>query len=492
VELLAGGGATRVLVFRGLSAGEERALRALAGGGGTSDSLADMVLETGEAPTLSRWFFHLERMRLRGALRESLLHEGRALLHLDHIARGGWATLDTGTRDLPAHRSHESPPGGAAEAGAAPPRHEGRRVVLSRFAGLRRWGTDLVLESPLSGIRVTLADADATRLIHLLSAPRLLVELEGGIPAWSSRTARSAVEILLASGMVVETDENGVPEEDRWPPARRWEPEDLRFHAHSRLGHHDKPMGGTLPFTGQLEPLPALRPPRGTDITPLPPTDPSRIEAEDPTLFSAMEARRSRRPPFSRDLTLEELSTLLWRTARADPRRAWRDVPYEILSRPHPSGGGTYPLEWYVAHRSLDGLEEGIHHYLPARHALEGVPTEPEAVDALFASYRLLSEPDRAGSRDPVLIVLTARFGRANWKYRSVAYSLILKEVGVAIQSLYLVATAMGLGACALGAGDDVLFGRLVGLDPLEEAAVGEFLVGSYSGDGGEAAPPRA
>ena len=48
-----------------------------------------------------------------------------------------------------------------------------------------------------------------------------------------------------------------------------------------------------------------------------------------------------------------------------------------------------------------------------------------------------------------ILITISARFGRMSWKYSSIAYSLILKDVGVLIQTLYLMATDMALGGCA-------------------------------------------
>ena len=50
-----------------------------------------------------------------------------------------------------------------------------------------------------------------------------------------------------------------------------------------------------------------------------------------------------------------------------------------------------------------------------------------------------------------VLITIAARFDRISWKYSSIAYSLILKDVGVLMQTLYLMATDMGLGGCAIG-----------------------------------------
>jgi hypothetical protein len=51
------------------------------------------------------------------------------------------------------------------------------------------------------------------------------------------------------------------------------------------------------------------------------------------------------------------------------------------------------------------------------------------------------------------LIVITARFARVAWKYESIAYQLVLKHVGVLIQTMYLVATAMELAPCAVGNG---------------------------------------
>ena len=87
------------------------------------------------------------------------------------------------------------------------------------------------------------------------------------------------------------------------------------------------------------------------------------------------------------------------------------------------------------------------------------------------------------GSRSPpphstlpdVLFVIAARFPRVSWKYESIAYSLILKDVGVLFQTMYLVATAMSLSPYALGRGDPDLFCRVAGTDFAQESSVGEF-----------------
>jgi SagB-type dehydrogenase family enzyme len=59
------------------------------------------------------------------------------------------------------------------------------------------------------------------------------------------------------------------------------------------------------------------------------------------------------------------------------------------------------------------------------------------------------------------------------------AYAVILKHVGVVFQTMYLVATAMGLSPCGVGGGDSDLFARAAGADYYAETSVGEFLLGS-------------
>jgi SagB-type dehydrogenase family enzyme len=74
------------------------------------------------------------------------------------------------------------------------------------------------------------------------------------------------------------------------------------------------------------------------------------------------------------------------------------------------------------------------------------------------------------------------------WKYDAVAYALTLKNVGTLYQTMYLVATALGLAPCALGGGDSDLFGNAAKLDNYyAESLVGEFLIGSQGDDPGRA-----
>jgi SagB-type dehydrogenase family enzyme len=77
-----------------------------------------------------------------------------------------------------------------------------------------------------------------------------------------------------------------------------------------------------------------------------------------------------------------------------------------------------------------------------------------------------------------VLITIAARFGRVSWKYSALAYALVLKDVGVLTQTLYLMATDMGLGGCAIGSVNIDLFANMTGIAFHVEGPVGQFALG--------------
>ena len=96
-------------------------------------------------------------------------------------------------------------------------------------------------------------------------------------------------------------------------------------------------------------------------------------------------------------------------------------------------------------------------------------------LDALFAEAQLAMD---APATPQIVITIAARFGRVSWKYSSLAYALILKDVGVLIQTLYLMATDMGLGGCAIGSSNIDLFAKMTGIEFHIEGPVGQFALG--------------
>jgi SagB-type dehydrogenase family enzyme len=443
--------ATRLRLRDGVSVGEAPdgladAFRMLAGEGATEDELADLVLAGPGRSALSRLYYELGRLGDAGLLRYSVRDGGETILAVEPARR--------------AFRPREA----AAEDG---------RYRLSRFAVLRREEDALVLESPLAAARALLGPKGAL-LAACLARPSSLAEL-GAATGLGADAAGDTLRLLTTAGLVALVDEHGALEEDGDPVLSQWEPHDLLFHSRSRLGSADGPIGGTFRFLGVLPPLPALKPASSGSAIPL-----DRPEVSDEVPFTrVLEERRSVRRYGARPITKRQLGEFLHRTARvrelheANPEKG---LHYQATSRPYPSAGAAYELEIYAAVGACDGLEPGLYHYDPAAHALEPLSAEPAFLRALLDDARAAAD---LASDPQVLLTLAARFPRLSWKYSGIAYALTLKNVGALFQTMYLVATAMGLAPCALGCGNSLVFARAAGADRFAEPSVGEFLLGS-------------
>ena len=144
-------------------------------------------------------------------------------------------------------------------------------------------------------------------------------------------------------------------------------------------------------------------------------------------------------------------------------------------ARPYPSGGSSYELELYLAVDKCEGLPRGFYHYDASAHALVPIAVRAHELDAQLKAAEMAMG---ASAVPQILITMAARFGRISWKYSSIAYALILKDVGVLMQTLYLMATDMGLGGCAIGSTNIELFAKMTGLEFHVEGAVGQFALG--------------
>ena len=91
----------------------------------------------------------------------------------------------------------------------------------------------------------------------------------------------------------------------------------------------------------------------------------------------------------------------------------------------------------------------GFYHYDAGRHALVPIDVRTPHLEALFSEAQLSMN---APATPQIVITIAARFGRVSWKYSSLAYALILRDVGVLLQTLYLMATDMGLVGARSGA----------------------------------------
>jgi SagB-type dehydrogenase family enzyme len=368
-----------------------------------------------------------------------------------------------------------------ASAGPLEPVDPDGQFVISRFAWLRRQGDSAVVETSLGSCVVVLQDARARALFITFSAPRRLDGPLAGELGLPLGTAQEIASLLYAGGLLIDAD--GARSEDE-PPLALWEFHDLLFHSRSRLGRYRERHGATYPVQGRFSPEAALPPARWPDAITLDPADVERFEREDPPFALVQSRRRSIRNYGESALTLGQLGDFLARVNQVQDywESSLPGAEAETMSfaaRPYPAGGAMYELEVYPAVRTCEGLDPGLYHYASGEHRLQRVSAASAAVNELIGAGATAMGAARDSMQ--VLIVLTARIPRIAWKYESIAYALVLKDVGVLLQTMYLTATAMELAPCAIGSGDSDLFAQASGIDYYEESAVGEFALGSRS-----------
>lgn len=362
---------------------------------------------------------------------------------------------------------------------AGPPVAEDWPVRLSKFSLLRTHQDRLVLESPRSALRVVPRDERALALLGALGARTTARQLAGR--DWTIDQLTAVLGHLVATGLVeTAADQDRLPSEAD-PVLRQWDFHDLLFHSRVRSGRFDDALGAVYPYRGDIDPLPAVKPvPDGTSID-LPEPDFDAVVGQDAPLTAVLEARRSVRGFGSAAIRLDQLGELCFRAARVRARLQAPDGEEEVASRPYPSGGGLYELEFYLTVRRCVALDPGIYYYDGVAHRLVLVNAAPADREAMLA---VAARATGTGSVPDVLVTLTSRFQRLAWRYRSLAYATTLRNTGVVYQTLYLVATAMGLGGCGLGNGDADLAARVLGLDYYRESSVGDFMLGTVAETG--------
>jgi len=161
------------------------------------------------------------------------------------------------------------------------------------------------------------------------------------------------------------------------------------------------------------------------------------------TLEEAILQRRSRRDFKNSPLTLGEVSQVLW---------AAQGITAETGLRAAPSAGALYPLELYlvVGKEGVEGLGEGVYHYLPQSHSLE-----PTLAGDVRQTLARLSLQQMWIAEAPLSLLITAEYERTTKKYGDRGVRYVHMEAGHAGQNVYLQAEALGLGTVTVGAFQD-------------------------------------
>jgi len=150
------------------------------------------------------------------------------------------------------------------------------------------------------------------------------------------------------------------------------------------------------------------------------------------SLEEALTQRRSVRSLTDEELTLEEISQLLW---------AAQGLTADWGGRTAPSAGALYPLEVYVA------TADGLYHYVAQGHKVI-----IESQDDLRPKLWEAGLKQDAIREAPAVFVITAIYERTAQKYGGRAERYVKLEAGHACQNILLQAVALDLGAVPIGA----------------------------------------
>jgi SagB-type dehydrogenase family enzyme len=223
-------------------------------------------------------------------------------------------------------------------------------------------------------------------------------------------------------------------------------------------------LGRTNTDQKQRKPYPSLSKPypEGAELISLPALEQLSLGAMP--LATAIANRESRRKFSNQDITLAELTFLLWATQgvrRVAPSggAALRTVP---------SGGARHTFETYLACMHVGDLTPGVYRYLPFEHKLLMVAQVPDVSECT----RLACNNQRMAGQSAVCFCWSTVPYRAEWRYATQAHKMIAIDAGHVCQNLYLACESLGLGCCAIGAYDQQLVDELIGVDGQDEFSV--------------------
>lgn len=186
------------------------------------------------------------------------------------------------------------------------------------------------------------------------------------------------------------------------------------------------------------------------------------------TFWDVIASRHSRRQFGKLDRSL--LGRLLWHAIKTrETSKPTSEVRWQ--SRPYPSAGGVHAIDLLVVEQSA--IESRFSWYNPISHSLDtSGDSTPGGADKLLAAANDII-PLGGGT----VLWFVANVGMTNAMYSN-PESLVWRDSGALLMTVYLVAEALGLACCGLGATGTQNIRAILRLDD-EYIGVGGCVVGS-------------
>ena len=221
-------------------------------------------------------------------------------------------------------------------------------------------------------------------------------------------------------------------------------------------------QGTNPPGATEAKPLSSQKPvPAGAKILPLP--EPGLLSDQHVNFLELIELRSSVRQYTKENLSMEDLSYLLWCTQGVK-----MVLPNGDSRRTVPSAGGRHPFETYLYIQRTEGLDPGLYRFLAFEHALVFLAPKDEIETAFLSGFKAMNMVKESA----VTLVWTALPERMTWKFGPRAYRYLFLDAGHVCENLYLAAQTIQVGVCALGAFYDDNLNDALGVDGEMEFAV--------------------
>ncbi|GAA0907344.1 SagB family peptide dehydrogenase [Virgisporangium aurantiacum] len=137
--------------------------------------------------------------------------------------------------------------------------------------------------------------------------------------------------------------------------------------------------------------------------------------------------------------------------------------PLAVWSRGTASGGGLYPLEIYWVSGPSGPTLPGVYNYSPAQHGVQRLLIG----DATGQVRRAIAPAETASDQ---FLLVTVKFWKNSFKYRSFSYHAVTMDVGTALGTWQLWSRAAGVPLRPLFTFDEEALNRLLGVRTHEES----------------------
>ncbi|MHA1121767.1 MAG: SagB/ThcOx family dehydrogenase [Candidatus Heimdallarchaeota archaeon] len=214
---------------------------------------------------------------------------------------------------------------------------------------------------------------------------------------------------------------------------------------------------------GKKEPHPELQKSFPSDAKYIELVSIEKMNVKPISIFDAIKQRKSHRIYDESQITLEELSFLLWATQGL--HKIIRNDT--ATKRTVPSGGARHPFETYLIVLNVESLEKGIYRYNALEHKLFLEKKGDFSAEIIAASWN-----QKFCAKSAVLFIWTVIPYRTIWNYDKVAYKIIAQDSGHLCQNLYIACEAINAGTVAIGAYDQKEADKLLGLTDKTEFTI--------------------